>query len=148
MSNNFIYSFMIIKKFENFRPIGLRSGKTELGNLQKEVEIRIDLEKIQHASIQQYRHGFSKTSGKIEDDEIKDLVERAIEEITIALMKDRYDIKDENGKPNRFIIRDKETKLNVVCELRPGENEFTLTVITVMRVEHFRTAIGQWVVEV
>jgi hypothetical protein len=139
---------MIIKKFENFRPIGLRSGKTELGNLQKEVEIRIDLEKIQHASIQQYRHGFSKTSGKIEDDEIKDLVERAIEEITIALMKDRYDIKDENGKPNRFIIRDKETKLNVVCELRPGENEFTLTVITVMRVEHFRTAIGQWVVEV
>ena len=148
MSNNFIYSFMIIKKFENFRPIGLRSGKTELGNLQKEVEIRIDLEKIQHASIQQYRHGFSKTSGKIEDDEIKDLVERAIEEITIALMQDRYDIKDENGKPNRFIIRDKETKLNVVCELRPGENEFTLTVITVMRVEHFRTAIGQWVVEV
>jgi hypothetical protein len=139
---------MIIKKFENFRPIGLRSGKTELGNLQKEVEIRIDLEKIQHASIQQYRHGFSKTSGKIEDDEIKDLVERAIEEITIALMQDRYDIKDENGKPNRFIIRDKETKLNVVCELRPGENEFTLTVITVMRVEHFRTAIGQWVVEV
>ncbi len=148
MSNNFIYSFMIIKKFENFRPIGLRSGKTELGNLQKEVEIRIDLEKIQHASIQQYRHGFNKTSGKIEDDEIKDLVERAIEEITIALMQDRYDIKDENGKPNRFIIRDKETKLNVVCELRPGENEFTLTVITVMRVEHFRTAIGQWVVEV
>jgi hypothetical protein len=139
---------MIIKKFENFRPIGLRSGKTELGNLQKEVEIRIDLEKIQHASIQQYRHGFNKTSGKIEDDEIKDLVERAIEEITIALMQDRYDIKDENGKPNRFIIRDKETKLNVVCELRPGENEFTLTVITVMRVEHFRTAIGQWVVEV
>jgi hypothetical protein len=139
---------MIIKKFENFRPIGLRNGKTELGNLQKEVEIRIDLEKIRHASIQQYRHGFNRLSGKIEDYEIIDLVERAIEEITIALMQDRYDIKDENGKPNRFIIRDKETKLNVVCELRPGENEFTLTVITVMRVEHFRTAIGQWVVEV
>jgi len=148
MSNIFIYSFMIIKKFENFRPIGLRNGKTELGNLQKEVEIRIDLEKIRHASIQQYRHGFNRLSGKIEDYEIIDLVERAIEEITIALMQDRYDIKDENGKPNRFIIRDKETKLNVVCELRPGENEFTLTVITVMRVEHFRTAIGQWVVEV
>jgi hypothetical protein len=148
MSNIFIYSFMIIKKFENFRPIGLRNGKTELGNLQKEVEIRIDLEKIRHASIQQYRHGFNRLSGKIEDYEIIDLVERSIEEITIALMQDRYDIKDENGKPNRFIIRDKETKLNVVCELRPGENEFTLTVITVMRVEHFRTAIGQWVVEV
>ena len=40
------------------------------------------------------------------------------------------------------------SKLNLVCELRPGENEFTLTVITVMRVDNFRTAIGQWVVEV
>jgi hypothetical protein len=149
---------MIIKKFENFRPIGLRNGKTELGNLQKEVEIRIDLEKIRHASIQQYRHGFNRLSGKIEDYEIIDLVERAIEEITIALMQDQFDIvtHEDNyptpgikaGQPNRFVIRDKETKLNVVCELRPGENEFTLTVITVMRVEHFRTAIGQWVVEV
>lgn len=139
---------MIIKKFENFRSIGYQNGKTELGNLQKEVEIRIDLEKIKHASIQQYRHGFNKSSGKIEDSEIKELVEAAIEEITIALMQDRYDIKDEYGKPNRFIIRDKETKLNLVCELRPGENEFTLTIITVMRVDNFRTAKGQWVVEV
>jgi hypothetical protein len=137
---------MIIKKFENFR--GFRSGTTDLGPLKKRVEIRIDLEKVEHTSIQQYRHGFNKSTGKIEDKEIKDLVEAAIEEITIALMQDRYDISDEYGKANRFIIRDKDSKLNLVCELRPGENEFTLTVITVMRVDNFRTAIGQWVVEV
>ena len=138
---------MIIKKFENFRS-GFRSGTTDLGPLKKRVEIRIDLEKVEHTSIQQYRHGFNKSTGKIEDKEIKDLVEAAIEEITIALMQDRYDISDEYGKANRFIIRDKDSKLNLVCELRPGENEFTLTVITVMRVDNFRTAIGQWVVEV
>ena len=138
---------MIIKKFESFKSL-LNNGNTEKDYIKKPVEIRIDLEKLQHASIQQYRHGFNRLSGKIEDYEIIDLVERAIEEITIALMQDRYDISDEYGNPNRFIIRDKETNLNLVCELRPGENEFKLTVITVMRVEHFRTAVGQWVVEV
>lgn len=135
---------MIIKKFESFKSL-LNNSNTEIDYIKKPVEIRIDLEKIEHASIQQYRHGFS---SKIQDSEIADLVERAIEEITIALMQDRYDISDEYGNPNRFIIRDKETNLNLVCELRPGENEFTLTVITVMRVENFRTAVGQWVVEV
>jgi len=138
---------MIIKKFENFRA-GFRSGTTELGPVQKKVEIRIDLEKVEHTSIQQYRHGFTKATGKIEDDDIRGLVEEAIEEITIALMQDQFDIMDESGKPNRFVIRDKDTKLNVVCELKPGENEFTLTVITVMRVEDFKTYQGQWIVEV
>ena len=63
-------------------------------------------------------------------------------------MQDQFDIMDEYGKPNRFVIRDKKTKLNVVCELRPGANEFTLTVITVMTVDDFRTSKTQWVVEV
>lgn len=136
---------MIIKKFESFRG-GYRPRVTDLGPIQKRVEIRIDLEKIQHASIQQYRHGFNKESGKIDDDDIRGLVESAIEEITIALMQDQFDIIDEYGRPNRFVIRDKVTKLNVVCELKPGENEFTLTVITVMTKDDFKT--DSWVVEV
>ena len=150
-------NIMIIKKFESFRG-GFRSGTTELGPLQKKVEIRIDLEKVEHTSIQQYRHGFTKSTGKIEDDDIRGLVEEAIEEITIALMQDQFDIvtKEDNyptpgikaGQPNRFVIRDKETKLNVVCELKPGVNEFTLTVITVMTKENFKIYPGQWIVEI
>ena len=136
---------MIIKKFESFKG-GFRPRVTDLGPIQKRVEIRIDLEKIEHAAIQQYRHGFNKESGKIEDDDIRGLVESAIEEITIALMQDQFDIMDEYGKPNRFVIRDKITKLNVVCELKPGVNEFTLTVITVMTKDDFKTST--WVVEV
>ena len=135
---------MIIRKFENFR--GYRPRKTELGRFEKEVEIRIDLEKIDHAATQQYRHGFNKESGKIEDDDIRGLVENAIEEITIALMQDQFDIMDENGRPNRFVIKDRITKLNIVCELTPGENEFTLTVITVMTKDDFKT--NTWIVEV
>ncbi len=61
-------------------------------------------------------------------------------------MQDQFDIMDENGKPNRFVIKDKVTKLNVVCELTPGDNEFTLTVITVMTKDDFKT--NTWIVEV
>ena len=61
-------------------------------------------------------------------------------------MQDQFDIMDEYGNPNRFVIRDKRTKLNIVCVLTPGANEFTLTVITVMTKDDFKT--DTWVVEV
>ncbi|NBP58034.1 hypothetical protein EBU71_16145 [bacterium] len=51
------------------------------------------------------------------------------------------------GEPNRFVIRNKKTHLNIVCQLEPGDNEFKLTVITVMRKEDFRSYHGQFVVE-
>ena len=148
---------MIIKKFENFRG-GYKSGTTDLGPLQKKVEIRIDLEKVEHTSIQQYRHGFTKSTGKIEDDDIRGLVEAAIEEITIALMQDQFDIvtHEDNyptrgvraGEPNRFVIRNKKTNLNIVCQLEAGDWEFTLTVITVMKKPDFKEYKVQFVVEV
>jgi hypothetical protein len=52
------------------------------------------------------------------------------------------------GEPNRFVIRKRDTDLNIVCQLEPGEEEFTLTVITVMKKPDFRTFPGQYVVEV
>lgn len=149
---------MFIKKFENFRGgyVDRRvqnSRKKELTYLTKKVEIRVDLESIYHVyGERQFRH-----NEMIEDDEIIETVEAAIEEITIALMQDQFDIYqyEDNyptrgikaGEPNRFVVKNKED-LNVVCELRPGDNEFTLTVITVMREPNFRIYPGQWIVEV
>jgi len=73
-------------------------------------------------------------------------------------MQDKFNIyQDENdyptrgvkaGEPNRFVIRDKRTNLNIVCELKSGDNEFTLTVITVMKKEGFREYRGQYVIEI
>jgi hypothetical protein len=134
-----------------------------IGDVKQNVEIRIDVEAIGHALSRQFRHGVSTSdSGKVESnitkDEILDTIEASVEELTIALMQDQFDIyqKDDDyptrgvkaGEPNRFVIRNKKTNLNIVCSLEPGEWEFTLTVITVMKKDDFKTYRGQFVLEI
>jgi hypothetical protein len=134
-----------------------------LTHITEPVEIRIDVEAVSHALDRQYRHGVTiGDSGKIEagitKDEVVEAIEKSVEELTIALMQDKFNIyQDENdyptrgvkaGEPNRFVIRDKRTNLNIVCELKSGDNEFTLTVITVMKKEGFREYRGQYVIEI
>ena len=140
-----------------------RKGPEFIGDIAQSVEIRIDVEAIGHALSRQFRHGVStSTTGKIEDgitkDEILDTIEAAVEQITIALMQNQFDIyQDEDnyptrgvraGEPNRFVIRNKKTNLNIVCQLEAGDWEFTLTVITVMKKPDFKEYKGQFVVEV
>lgn len=134
-----------------------------IGDVSEPVEIRIDIEAVSHALDRQYRHGFSSgNNGKIEagitKDEIIETVESAVEEITIALMQDKFDIyqhRDDyptkgvkSGEPNRFVLRNKKTNLNIVCQLEPGDNEFKLTVITVIKKENFVEYRGQFVIEI
>ena len=136
------------------RAMSFKAPKT-IGYLKEPVEIRIDIEKIQHAGDRQFRHGLD---DKITNDDIIETVELAIEELTIALMQDRFDIYQNEddyptrgvkaGEPNRFVIKNKTNNLNLVCSLKPGDNEFTLTVITVMTKPDFRTYQGQYVIEV
>lgn len=128
----------------------------EIAYLKEPVEIRIDVEKISHAGDRQFRHGAF--DSKITDTDIIDTIELAIEELTIALMQDRFNIyQDEDdyptkgvkaGEPNRFVIKNKTNNLNVVCQLSPGDNEFKLTVITVMVKPDFKPYRGQYVIEV
>jgi hypothetical protein len=127
--------------------------------IKEPVEIRIDVEAVSHALDRQYRHGLtSDLKAGIDKDEIIETIEKAVEEITIALMQDRFNINQEeddyptrgvkSGEPNRFVIKNKENYLNVVCQLESGDNEFTLTVITVMKKSDFKSYRGQFVVEV
>jgi hypothetical protein len=127
--------------------------------IKEPVEIRIDVEAVSHALDRQYRHGVtSDLKAGIDKDEIIETIEKAVEEITIALMQDRFNINQEeddyptrgvkSGEPNRFVIKNKENDLNVVCQLESGDNEFTLTVITVMKKNDFKSYRGQFVVEV
>lgn len=140
-----------------------KKGPEFIGDIAEPVEIRIDVEAIGHVLTRQYRHGVvSSETGKIEagitKEEILDTIEKSVEQITIALMQDRFDIYQSEddyptrgvkaGEPNRFIIRNKKTNLNIVCQLEPGDWEFTLTIITVMKKEDFRVYKGQMVIEV
>lgn len=136
-----------------------RKGPQFIGDIKQPVEIRIDVEAIGHALSRQYRHGVTDTlEAGISKDEILDTIESSVEELTIALMQDRFDIyQDEDdyptrgvraGEPNRFVIRNKKNNLNIVCQLEAGDNEFTQTVITVIKKEDFKSYRGQFVIEV
>jgi hypothetical protein len=146
--------------YEAFRPYIDRRAMNakkpvEIGYVKQPVEIRIEIEKPTHASQRQWRHG---VDSKITDDDIVETVEMAIEELTIALMQDRLDIYQmeddyptkgvKAGQANRFVIKNVQNGLNVVCALKPGNYEFTLTVITVMTKDDFKTYPGQFVLEV
>ena len=144
-----------ITKFGQFINEEFYKKNQSLTYLKQPVEIRIDVEKVSHATDRQFRHGLS---DKISNDDIIETIELAIEQITIDLMQDNFDIyQDEDnypskgvkaGEPNRFIIKNKTNNLNVVCQLEPGDNEFTLTVITVMTKPDFKSYPGQYIVEV
>jgi hypothetical protein len=84
----------------------------------------------------------------ITKDEILDTIENAVEELTISLMQDKFNIYNDDNEINRFIIRNKLTNLNIICELEPGDLEFKLTVITVMKKENFKPYRDQFVIEV
>lgn len=146
--------------FEAFRPYIDRKAMAnrkpvEIGYVKQPVEIRIEIEKPPHAADRQWRHGLDSA---INDDDIIETVELAIEDLTIALMQDQFDIyqNEDNyptkgvkeGEPNRFVIRNLTNNLNVVCILTPGDWEFKLTVITIMTKENFKSYPGQYVLEV
>ena len=140
-----------IKLFEAFgRPYIDRNAMAsrkpvEIGYIKQPVEIRIEIEKHPHTMDRQWRHGLDE---KITDDEIIESVELAVEQITIDLMSDEFDVYDQKGELNRFIIRNTKNNLNIVCVLEPGEWEFKLIIITVMKKVDFKTNPGQYIVEV
>jgi hypothetical protein len=71
------------------------------------------------------------------------------DKFNIYQLEDNYPTKGvKEGEPNRFVIKNKTNNLNVVCQLVPGDNEFRLTVITVMVKPDFRAYTGQYVIEV
>lgn len=143
----------IIKTFEAF-------AKTQpLTYIKKPVEIRIDVEKVTHASVRQFRHVSGGSLDKmISNDDIIETIELAIEQITIDLMHNVFDIYQEEdgypckdvraGEPYRFVIKNKTNNLNVICQLEPGDFEFVLTVITVMTKPDFKPYPDQYFVEV
>ena len=102
-------------------------GTQEIAKIEKPVEIRFDIEKSRHLfdpkrGARQYRHGYE---NEIKDEDIINIIDEAVEQITIDLMRGVLNIKEE------FVI--KSPDISIVCGLKSGEYNFDLIVKTVRR---------------
>lgn len=131
---------MKIKNFNQF----INEVNKEIGKIEKDVEIRFDIESSQHVwKDRKFRH----EDDIIEDHEILDLIENSMEQITIDLMRNQIKI------DKRFVIKNSE--LSLACVVHPDENNFDLHVITCFKNQYaddplvgLRMPSGQYVYDV
>lgn len=127
-----------IEAYDEFYGKKFRKNKS-LTFIKEPVEIRLDIEAVPHVLDRQIRHGLDK---KIEENDIIETVEESIEELTIALMQNKLNVGE------RFAIMNKKTGLNIIAVIDPDENNFILTIITVMIKQDFSVSKGTYVLSV
>src|ERR1035437_7324290 len=114
-----------MKHIKNFKIF-----EKELTYIEKDVKIRFEIEASNHVMDRKYRHG---PGAEISESDIIEVIENSIEELTIAMMQGRLVAEE------RFIIKNKETNLNIVAVIYSGKNEFKLVILTIMTEENFKT---------
>ena len=114
-----------------------------IGDFTKKVEFDIRISKSFHAGERQSRHG-EDDRNFISDDEIVETVRQASEKILEDIVNDHINIDD------RFIVRDANTDLNVVCQLHRGTSpdRLQIDIVTVIRTDNFWNTKNNWVVMV
>lgn len=118
--------------------------ESRIGKISKTVKIDIRLEKTNHAVERQSRHGTSEDKF-ISDDELIETVRAGSERIITDILNDKIDIGD------KFVVRDANTDLNIVCKLMQGNTreELVVVIVTVIRTgKFFNQADTNWVVMV
>src|SRR5690606_23831385 len=95
---------------------GYNNHKKE-GNIKRDVNIRIEVISTAHAR-------YDRDLLFVEKSEYLDAIYGCLEMITISLMQQKVNIN------SRFLIRNKESQLNLICKMEPGENNFELKIIT------------------
>ncbi len=119
-------------------------NESRIGKISKTIKIDIRLEKTVHADERQSRHGTS-VDKFISDDEIIETVRAGSERIIKDVLNDKISI------GNKFVVRDANTDLNIVCKLEQGKtsDELVVVIITVIRTgKFFNQADTNWVVMV
>lgn len=119
-------------------------NESRIGKISKTLKIDIRLEKTVHADERQSRHGTS-ADKFISDDEIIETVRAGSERIIKDVLNDKINI------GNKFVVRDANTDLNIVCKLEQGRtnDELVVVIITVIRTgKFFNQADTNWVVMV
>ena len=115
-------------------------NEKSLSWISKDVNIRIDIDASRHAMDRFFRHGIGEE--KITESEIIEVVERSVEELTIALMQNRLNVNEP------FVLKDRDSNLNIVAVLLTGTDEFTMKIITVMKKDNFQTYNNQYFLEI
>lgn len=118
--------------------------ESRIGKISKTIKIDIRLEKTAHAGERQSRHG-STEDKFISDDEIIETVRAASERILKDILNDKIDI------GQKFVVRDANTDLNIVCKLEQGgsRDELVVVIVTVIKThKFFNQADTNWVVMV
>lgn len=107
----------------------------------KTFELEFNIVKSKHSSERQSRHGTDEEHF-ISDDEILEEVKKASKTIIEDIINDKINLED------RFIVRDANTDLNIVCQLHAGTNKGSLRVdiVTVIRTDNFWNTKQNWVV--
>lgn len=110
---------------------------------EKKFELEFTINKSFHATERQSRHGDDEEHF-ISDDEILETVKKASKTIIEDIINDNINIDD------RFIVRDANTDLNIVCQLHRGINKDSLRVdiVTLIRTDKFWNTKQNWVVMV
>ena len=119
-------------------------NESRIGKISKTIKIDIRLEKTVHADERQSRHGTS-VDNFISDDEIIETVRAGSERIIKDVLNDKISI------GNKFVVRDANTDLNIVCKLEQGKtsDELVVVIITVIRTgKFFNQSDTNWVVMV
>ena len=119
-------------------------NESRIGKISKTIKIDIRLEKTVHADERQSRHGTS-VDKFISDDEIIETVRAGSERIIKDVLNDNISI------GNKFVVRDANTDLNIVCKLEQGKtsDELVVVIITVIRTgKFFNQSDTNWVVMV
>ena len=102
-------------------------------NVSLTINVRID--KTYHADERQNRHG-TRMGEIISDEDIVKDVKKASKDILKSIVNNEIDV---YGKKSRFIVRNKDTKLNIVCQAHKTDNPniIEIVVVTVIRVNKF-----------
>lgn len=111
--------------------------------LETDISIRIDIEASRHTLDRFYRHGISRDE-RIHEHDIIDVLERAIEKITYAIIDGKLRIKE------AFIVKDINSDLHIVCNLYPTRDSgcLKLVLITVMKKHDFAFGKNQFFIEI
>lgn len=116
---------------------------TFIGSIDRKYEIEISMLKSPHAEERQTRHGDDEMS-VISDEEIIETVRKASDKIITDIINGNINIDD------RFVVRDANTDLNIVCQIHHGrqQNELRVDIVTVIRTDDFYNTKKSWVVMV
>jgi hypothetical protein len=105
--------------------------------LSKNINVKVDIDKTNHASERQNRH-----EKEISDNEIINTANKSLEKIARGLIFNKIDIGD------YILIKDIKTNLNLISAIENNSGKLDLIIVTIMKKKDFKPKSGTKIVKV